>query len=299
MDAGQFDALARALTRTRVQRRSAATALLGLLALSGPLTSAGKSRSKKKLICHCAGKGESCTTISVTKAGRKKHVKNHPFDTIGPCPQAAAPSTCGDGIKNGDESDVDCGGPCAPCANGRACSGHGDCQSNHCVSSTCRECETAAHCPDSDNPCRDAACINGACTIVTADRVMGSCNTGMPGVCGSGELRCVAGEQQCTQTVFPTAEICDGLDNDCDGIVDEGAVCANEQSCQSGRCCKVDGFDTPSTCVLGSECCSDHCATHVFGTTCRPAGCLPTGANCSPNCASACCSFTASGTTCT
>jgi hypothetical protein len=48
------------------------------------------------------------------------------------------PPTCTDGIKNGGETDVDCGGPtCAPCADNAACVGNGDCQSADCQSAVC------------------------------------------------------------------------------------------------------------------------------------------------------------------
>jgi len=45
--------------------------------------------------------------------------------------------TCDDGIKNQDETDVDCGGSCSPCANGEGCFGNGDCLSNNCVDDIC------------------------------------------------------------------------------------------------------------------------------------------------------------------
>jgi len=52
----------------------------------------------------------------------------------------------------------------------------------------------------------------------------GSCDTGLLGVCSSGELACESGSLQCNQTTSSGDEVCDGLDNDCDGAVDEG-VC--------------------------------------------------------------------------
>src|SRR5262245_10430595 len=45
--------------------------------------------------------------------------------------QAPAP-TCSDGIKNGAESDTDCGGTCAACADGAGCAAAGDCTSGVC-----------------------------------------------------------------------------------------------------------------------------------------------------------------------
>lgn len=42
--------------------------------------------------------------------------------------------TCSDGMNNGGEADVDCGGPCAvKCADGKGCQVNGDCQSGVCL----------------------------------------------------------------------------------------------------------------------------------------------------------------------
>lgn len=46
--------------------------------------------------------------------------------------------TCADGIANGDEADVDCGGSCpSKCSNGRACSGPSDCAAGQCSGDKC------------------------------------------------------------------------------------------------------------------------------------------------------------------
>jgi hypothetical protein len=42
-------------------------------------------------------------------------------------------SSCNDGYRNSDESDVDCGGGCPQCADGKSCWGSYDCVSNNCV----------------------------------------------------------------------------------------------------------------------------------------------------------------------
>jgi hypothetical protein len=46
--------------------------------------------------------------------------------------------TCTDGVRNGTETDVDCGGSvCAACAPGQTCSAPGDCQSASCSQGRC------------------------------------------------------------------------------------------------------------------------------------------------------------------
>ncbi|OJY29906.1 MAG: hypothetical protein BGO98_49785 [Myxococcales bacterium 68-20] len=57
----------------------------------------------------------------------------------GVCKDSAcvAPSPT-DGVKNGDETDVDCGGTAAPkCATGKTCKAHGDCETDACPSGIC------------------------------------------------------------------------------------------------------------------------------------------------------------------
>ncbi|MFP6686337.1 MAG: hypothetical protein VB934_16580, partial [Polyangiaceae bacterium] len=42
---------------------------------------------------------------------------------------------CTDKLKNGDETDVDCGGSCDPCENTKVCGANGDCESGYCNTS--------------------------------------------------------------------------------------------------------------------------------------------------------------------
>ena len=41
--------------------------------------------------------------------------------------------SCSDNQKNGDETDVDCGGSCVPCAEGKGCTVGKDCASMSCI----------------------------------------------------------------------------------------------------------------------------------------------------------------------
>jgi len=66
----------------------------------------------------------------------------------------------------------------------------------------------------------------------------GDCDTGKPGICGAGTMQCRDGKLACVQqTKAKSSETCNGLDDDCDGIVDDGATCPGvDQICVRGAC---------------------------------------------------------------
>lgn len=55
--------------------------------------------------------------------------------------RTAASSTCGNGLNDGDETDVDCGGSCQPCEAAKACDDNLDCASSFCdpVDGVCKD----------------------------------------------------------------------------------------------------------------------------------------------------------------
>jgi predicted outer membrane repeat protein len=46
-------------------------------------------------------------------------------------------ASCDDGVQNGDETDVDCGGSCDPCGEGAACVEDDDCENGTCLDDRC------------------------------------------------------------------------------------------------------------------------------------------------------------------
>jgi hypothetical protein len=92
--------------------------------------------------------------------------------------------SCTDTVKNGVETDIDCGGAsCSKCGTGKTCSGGSDCQSGVC-SVTCQ----APACTDlvrngseTDIDCGGSCstkCANGLGCSVSADCQSGYCNAG-------------------------------------------------------------------------------------------------------------------------
>ena len=78
---------------------------------------------------------------------------------------------------------------------------------------------------------------------------------GAEGLCSTGKTSCRNGTEKCQQTIFPIAEICDGLDNDCDGKVDNDVPSV---------ACKVSGYNSNLTCSTGITVCLDGKVDCIF-----------------------------------
>jgi hypothetical protein len=90
-----------------------------------------------------------------------------------------------------------------------------------------------------------------------------SCNTGHPGICSAGTQQCHAGMLTCVQDVQPRASMCNGLDNNCDGMIDTGP-CPTGTVCDRGTCvpmCVEGGCFTGQVCTAQGTCVEAACAT--------------------------------------
>jgi hypothetical protein len=108
----------------------------------------------------------------------------------GTCQTAPPVDRCHDRVRDGNESDVDCGGPCAPCPGGATCAVDADCATGACRANAC----TAPTCNDgvlngleTDVDCgwNCAPCATGHHCAVDADCATGDVCVDHVGVFGT------------------------------------------------------------------------------------------------------------------
>ncbi|MFO0760678.1 MAG: hypothetical protein U0359_29640 [Byssovorax sp.] len=184
---------------------------------------------------------------------------------------AALPS-CSDAIKNGTETDVDCGGSCATkCANGKTCLVNADCSSTNCSAGVCAAVPSCSdgikNGTETDIDCGGSCatkCANGKTCSVNADCTSTSCSGGV----------CAA---------LPTCS--DAIKNGTETDIDCGGSCATK--CQNGK-----------TCLANSDCSSTNCSGGVCAAlpTCFDA--IKNGAETDVDCGGTCAAKCANGKLC-
>jgi hypothetical protein len=203
--------------------------------------------------------------------------------------------SCTSGVCGCPTGQSNCAGFCR--ATGAACSvGVGACLRTGSVvcSGTSTACSVAAGSPTTetcnnvDDNC-DGAIDNG----VTQTCYTGPSGTAGIGACRTGTQTCSAGAfGACVGQVVPTTEVCNGVDDDCDGIIDDGfcrigGICYNNGQVNPGTTCQ--------TCVAAANAPSPTTWTNVTnGTACGApsggvctsgvCGCVAGQSNCSGFC---------------
>lgn len=205
-----------------------------------------------------------------------------------------AEATCKDKRKNGEESDVDCGGDCDPCGEGKWCDGDEDCvelvcgdldDEQVCLAPTCSDgrkngaetgtdcggesgcdaCPTGQGC-DEPGDCESDICTMGECRAPSCDD--GRLNQGELLVdCGGTCEGCLAANVQCSKPE-------DCLSGRCNGVCQKGGtdtLCRKDEECLSGVCngdvCAPSG--SGDGCYVDRDCLSSDC---LDDGTCRPSG---------------------------
>ncbi|MEM9865570.1 MAG: nidogen-like domain-containing protein, partial [Myxococcota bacterium] len=121
-----------------------------------------------------------------------------------------------------------------------------------------------------------------------------ACETGELGACAEGRTACVGSGTECRSITPSTDEVCDNLDNDCDGNVDEGGdLCGGLEICDLGNCldvCFEFGCPPGQTCTDEGRCIDDGCEDVEcgLGERCSAGECVgacddivcPTGQTC-------------------
>ncbi|MCU0701123.1 MAG: hypothetical protein MUC96_31830 [Myxococcaceae bacterium] len=197
------------------------------------------------------------------------------FERAGQCP-----STCANGRRDSNETDVDCGGTCGgTCAKTAVCLSNADCRSRTCSGGTCRggpsdddvrnQGETDVDCGGPTNPLR--------CGLGRLCQANSDCD---PGFCG----KAVNGERRCTENLCLDGAL-SGSESDvdcgsaagCSSRCAVGRRCLTSGDCESGAC-SVAGLCVTDTCVDGLRSgtegdidCGGPCARKcVLGDSCRP-----------------------------
>jgi hypothetical protein len=151
----------------------------------------------------------------------------------GGCGEAPNKCRCEDGTKNGDETDIDCGGPtCSRCEGGKHCNSDNDCAAD------------VPNCLSTSHTCCSSVC-DSTCFFCSAT---GQC---LPQAVGFPDPTC------------PANQVCGPVGSSCVGKA--GTSCTSNgkclsQSCVGGTCAKSA---TGKPCSDSNDCVSGNCQNNI------------------------------------
>ncbi len=163
--------------------------------------------------------------------------------------KCAIPSST-DGVRNGDETGLDCGGAAPPCAAGQACNTGGDCISGDCQGNKCTDGPPARaddgkkNGDESDVDCGGKSTQAPACADGKTCNVAADCASK---VCGA-DKKCAV------PTGTDQVQNGDESDVDCGGKTTGAPKCAVGKACAKHEDCASDGCDDQKKCANGRSC---------------------------------------------
>lgn len=178
VDPNRFDTLTVRLSLP-LSRRMGLRAIVSLG--SGAVLLPAEARKRKK------HKRKPCPPCVTRKHGAcKKPLPDGAVCETGTCQAGVcvAAVTCAapDGVRNGSETGVDCGGPCPRCGNGQGCLGRDDCTGAFCANGLCQACSPGQCGSDQNGQCVCIVPVGGGAPIcITAKGQASSTCTCPPG----------------------------------------------------------------------------------------------------------------------
>jgi PKD repeat protein len=205
-------------------------------------------------------------------------------------PTECLAAQCNNGRPDGDETGVDCGGSCRPCALAAECYRDRDCASGHCLERVCVEAE-----PDAGGSGgSDSSGVGGSSGTGGSAGAAGSAGTGNDPNVPACVAACPIGAA-CTTAIacatgFCTAGVC-ASEGDvappCETACAVGTPCTVVQNCQSGVCSDgvcgaaascgdsvLNGSETDIDCGGGACAGCERGSPCQTNTDCRSAHCL-------------------------
>ncbi len=199
------------------------------------------------------------------------------------CGNTSTPTSdsCTDGVKNQNETDVDCGGICPRCSLDKTCRTDNDCESGNCDNGTCGN-QVDDQCPDDPNKTEPGQCGCGMADEDPDTDGVASCVDNCPKDANASQTDSDSdhvGDEcdNCPQTSNPTqadadsdgtGDACDNDDTDGDGIIDSDDNCPAIANVNQEDSDSDDWGDACDNCPDISNPNQENSDTDTFGDVC-------------------------------